>query len=274
LTDKRLFEQKAGPHVRVPRIFGLARAGRIEWVDPDAAATGDVVALARKLGRLVVKPLRGFRGIGVRVVRAEGEQLTVNRRSVDAATLRRFDPRFEWMVCEHLDQGRYAAGLFEKSVNTVRVVTLIDPESERPFVAGAVQRMGVAASEPVDNNQAGGISAAVDLETGRLSRAVRCAADGRPVWFDAHPDSGARFEELAVPRWQQVRDEVLHLAAHFPRNPFVGWDVALLDEGIAVIEGNHNPGMEVMQVHGPFLRNARIRRFFEHHGVLPARGTR
>ncbi len=49
------------------------------------------------------------------------------------------------------------------------------------------------------------------------------------------------------------------------------WDVAVTEDGFTIIEGNDRPDT-VMQLHGPFLVDPRIRKAFEAHGVVPRRG--
>ena len=49
---------------------------------------------------------------------------------------------------------------------------------------------------------------------------------------------------------------------------FLGWDVVVTADGIRLLEGNANTGMNVLQVHGPLLSDPRIRRFYESHGGL------
>jgi D-alanine-D-alanine ligase-like ATP-grasp enzyme len=58
---------------------------------------------------------------------------------------------------------------------------------------------------------------------------------------------------------------VLELAAAVPYLPRVGWDVVVTTDGMALLELNTHPGVETLQVHGPHLRDPRVRRFHERH---------
>ena len=69
--------------------------------------------------------------------------------------------------------------LHPATTNTVRVLTMVDPDDGSAFVARAVQRIGVRASVPVDNWTQGGLSAMVDPASGRLGRGDHKDPGGR-----------------------------------------------------------------------------------------------
>ena len=98
----------------------------------------------------------------------------------------------------------------------------------------------------VDNFNAGGIAAPVDLATGVLGRAVaRHLAGGT---HDVHPTSGAAIAGFQLPDWREALD--LSLRAHdgFPWMPFVGWDVVLSDAAPLLLEANPTWGEELYQL--------------------------
>ena len=43
-------------------------------------------------------------------------------------------------------------------------------------------------------------------------------------------------------------ETVKHAAQEIPEVAYVGWDVAILENGCAIIEGNHDPGHDVVQM--------------------------
>ena len=129
---------------------------------------------------------------------------------------------------------------------TVRIVTCLDERGE-PELIGAVFRMSIGANRTVDNLHAGGIAAAVDLPTGRLSRATNLGSDARLGWLSLHPDTGARIEGRSLPLWEETK--ALAVAAHrvFTDRVVIGWDVAATNEGPVIVEGNGNPDMDILQ---------------------------
>ncbi|MDQ3246172.1 MAG: hypothetical protein M3Q52_04630 [Pseudomonadota bacterium] len=138
------------------------------------------------------------------------------------------------------------ADLSNGALTTCRILTCVD-ELGRPEVIAAVFRMAVGANRTVDNFHAGGIAAAVDIATGQLSSASNIGADVRLGWLTHHPDTGAAIEGRTLPHWPQTR--ALAVAAHdaFSDRIVIGWDIAILDDGPCVVEGNVGPDLDIVQ---------------------------
>jgi hypothetical protein len=129
---------------------------------------------------------------------------------------------------------------------TIRIVTCLD-ERGRPEVIGAVFRMAIGENVTVDNLHAGGIAAAVDLDSGCLSCATNLGTDARLGWLSTHPDTGTAIEGRALPLWGDVKSFAADAHRAFTDRVVIGWDVAILDDGPILIEGNGNPDMDILQ---------------------------
>ena len=129
---------------------------------------------------------------------------------------------------------------------TVRILTCLNTQHE-PEVMTAMLRTSFGQNVTVDNLHAGGIGALVDLESGELSRSSNIGSDARLGWLSAHPDTGAAIEGRAVPLWGEAK--ALAIAAHreFNDRIAIGWDVAILDDGPILVEGNGNPDLDILQ---------------------------
>jgi hypothetical protein len=131
----------------------------------------------------------------------------------------------------------------QKHNSTVRVVTARTP-------AGAIRvlvcscRLSVGA-RPIDNFGAGGLAAPVDVATGRLGPAVSKASLTR---IFRHPDTGEAIVGSLLPFWEEVLALATRTHASFPRIPFVGWDVAILNGGPLLVEGNPVWCVELVQM--------------------------
>jgi hypothetical protein len=120
----------------------------------------------------------------------------------------------------------------------------------------------------VDNSMAGGLAAAIDLDTGRASKAVSFPTRASPVgWHSAHPETGAPIEGLEIPHWPRIVARMLEVCRRLPYLPYVGWDLVVTADGFRLIEGNHFPGLFPHQAHAPLLADRRVFRFFAAHGV-------
>ncbi len=138
------------------------------------------------------------------------------------------------------------AGLSSGGLCTVRLVTGRLPGGEpTPLFASFRMPTGGAV---VDNLSADGIAAPVALETGRLGSALFLYPHAGPPRHTHHPDTEHPIENFHVPRWDEL--VALGVRAHraFPEMPFVGWDIALAEQGPLVVEGNEDWGPATIQV--------------------------
>jgi hypothetical protein len=129
---------------------------------------------------------------------------------------------------------------------TVRALTCLN-ESGAPELLGAVLRMAVGANHVVDNLHAGGIAAAVDLETGRLGLANNLGMDCSFGWLERHPTSGAEIAGFRLPFWDEFQSFTERAHRAFADRILIGWDVAITPDGLILIEGNSAPDLDIMQ---------------------------
>lgn len=263
LTDGRFHD------VNTLRVAADGSEPVVETRGTDDAATW-VSERLRSEGTLVLKPCRGGGGKNVRlcsfddgIYRVNGEERTIAEFESMVTNLD------DYLVSETVEQAEYTHELFPDSVNTMRILTMYDEEADEPYIPIVAHRIGNERSAPIDNFSGGGLSAAVDRETGTLSAAVHYPYAGQLDWHETHPDTGAQIEGVEVPGWPTVREGVLDMAAAFSHTPYIGWDVVVTGEGeFTVIEANNSSDMNLLQVHRPLLADQRARRFYERHDVL------
>jgi hypothetical protein len=148
---------------------------------------------------------------------------------------------------------------------TFRVVTALD-EQERPELIGAVLRMPSRADSAVDNFHAGGIAAPVDVTTGRLGAASDMGLKPNTRWHAVHPVTGGPIEGRIVPYWPAVMALVEEAHAKLGERVVIGWDVAVLADGPAIVEANGLPDQDILQrIHKVPLGAARLGQLLAHH---------
>lgn len=271
LNNKLIFDAMLQPLARVPTVHAYVSEGvihcRESWQQHEGRAPS---AICRRVKTPVVfKPVDGRKGRGILIVRAEDDRIGVNGESIeDTAFDERISRLDDYFACEFIKQNDHAAGLYPHSTNTIRALTMLDPETHEPFMAAAVQRIGTDKSAPVDNFVRGGLSANIDLETGELSRAAGALATRSMNWHDMHPDTGAPITGAVTPCWKRIHDGVLEVAGALPFLKTVAWDVAQTDDGFALIEANGTADIGLIQIHKPLLRDPRARRFYKHYGII------
>lgn len=227
-------------------------------------AVPGVVEGLRGKGQFVVKPANGSGGGGILVVgewdEAEGAWRRAGGRRVTPDQLQRHlgdiifgvhsnqleDAAFvERRVVPHpLFSGLWADGLCD-----IRIITL------RTHPVMSMIRVPTAESAGRANLHQGGLGIAVDLETGRTTRAVH---HGRAV--ELHPESGAPLVGLQIPGWPDVLDVARRAAGAVPLG-YLGIDVVLdLERGPLILEINARPGLEIQNINaaglGPAIARA------------------
>jgi len=246
------------------KIYGLDEESRIDSVE-------NLFEYVKKTGKLILKPyIYSDGGRGVLLLESDesgsislnGSKITVNELSNVVCKMKRY------IVCEYIVQSEYGKKLYSETVNTIRIVTMIDPKTKQPFIATAVQRIGTLQSNPVDNWSSGGLSALIDLETGVLGKAVRYPNSERLEWHQTHPDTGDPIEGIRVPNWGDIKDKILRISSKFPYLEYVGWDIVPFDDDILIIEANNCTDVNLLQVHRPLLRNEMITNFYKYYKII------
>lgn len=278
LDDKLLFFYCFCAMLDIPRNLALIDRGTCLPIGEQhgtkngpAIQGGDsLLNYCRDRGGVVFKLHRGGAGSKIRVLRHDQDRgFLLNGKPVRADDFKqRLSTWTETLACEYVSQAEFSRTIFPDSTNTIRLLTMIDPDTGESFAAAAVHRFGNRESAPVDNWAEGGFTAKVDMESGELGPGLSYPKDGHPIPYEVHPDSGERIQGVTIPGWATIRDRILAVAQSWSIVPYVGWDIVVTDQGFKVIEGNNFSGVHILQIHEPLLSNPRVRRFYEYHKVI------
>lgn len=146
-----------------------------------------------------------------------------------------------FLVEELVIQNKTMSKLNPSSINTVRVITIY--KDKKAKVIAAYQRIGCG--KIVDNFNAGGMVAPVDIKTGIIHYP---AVNKKNIAYEKHPVSKTPIIGFQIPEWEKVLELTLNAASVVPEVGLVGWDVALSDHGPLLIEGNEFPGHDIYQL--------------------------
>lgn len=186
---------------------------------------------------VVVKPLDNWQGKGiykqdVRIMQTKGRVLYEQMKAQNCM--------LEEVVVQHP-----VMCLSGSSVNTIRVFTFIDSKG-RVHILDSVFRIGLGESF-VDNFCAGGMVFPLDSTYGFV--------DGKGLAHDYTKHSfliGTTYLMMGfqIPHWKDIVDCLMSAALVIPQCRFIGWDIAVTENGIELIEGNHNPDYEFLELVG------------------------
>ena len=258
---------------RVTPVLGFVLHGRYVPVD-EPEGERPVEAYLRGLDRpVVLKPNFGIHGNGIIFAEpggAAGPRLrgAMGETSLTPESVARRIAGSEYLVAPLVVQAAYARQIFPDATNTVRVMTMLDVDTGRPFVPVCIHRFGSMRTAPIDAFFKGGVVAEVDVGTGTLGRLVALPVGGKRVMLDEHPDTGTRVPGTQIPHWREMIDHMLEVADRLRFLPYVGWDVIVADDGFWINEGNVQPSLKLLQAARPILTDPRVARFFRHHRII------
>jgi hypothetical protein len=162
---------------------------------------------------------------------------------------------------ELIKQHREINKIHDKSVSTLRIISLITSEKQ-PEIISAFMRFGVGHSV-VDNSSSGGFFVGVNMNEGTLKKEGHYLLDyGGKIIYE-HPDSRFKFEGFKVPYFKEACEEVLKGIKVIP-DRFIGWDVAITPNGPILVEANSGPHLLSVEMgYGGLLQNQHIKKLLE-----------
>ncbi|MBA1144217.1 sugar-transfer associated ATP-grasp domain-containing protein [Mesorhizobium neociceri] len=267
--DQKLWLDVVMPSVAPPTTHYLAGRKLISLSgDGEVQDQRALLALLAEKGELFIKPSgKGQGAEALRLVQTPDGILANDRLVAAPQWLEGFSRKHinGYIVSDIIAQGAWSEAFFPRTLNTLRVLTGTHFSDHRPIVLAATMKMGRPATYPTDNwkKGSGGVAALVNVDSGILSAGLFYNKKTRQRdTIEAHPESGARILGASVPNWSVVKSIMLKLAAMLPFPGLVGWDVALTEAGIVVVEGNIRPGLDIHQCHGSLKQTAEQRAFW------------
>ena len=240
-------------------VLGFARAGQVTWLSEQA-----------KRSDWFVKPVDGKGGKGIeRWVRVDSDRLCHGGRIVaEAELVRMLAERSRTTPCliqPRIQNHSDLADLNNGALATVRALTCLN-EAGEPELVGAVLRMAIGGNHVVDNLHAGGIAAGIELGSGRVGPATNLGSDVRLGWLERHPTTGAAIAGRQLPYGERIRPFAEQAHRSFADRILVGWDIAIAQDGLVLVEANGAPDLDIMQ--RPFRRGlmrGRLGELLAHH---------
>lgn len=127
------------------------------------------------------------------------------------------------------------------TVNTIRVMSLLDKNNKCIILKTDLR---VSTGSDMDNYHMGGCLYSVDETTGIIdSKGRSMKADG----FLYHPNTDILMLGYQIPNWEILLRDIKEAHESIPQCRSVGWDVAITESGIELIEGNADHDYELYE---------------------------
>lgn len=207
---------------------------KLGWINLESCTKEEFMDFAKSYPNCFAKFSDGKQGVGARKV-----DFTTESPDEFFAENTGKSVLLEDLIKQHPEMSAFNPS----SVNTLRVMTLRCADGKVRIMA-AVLRIG-RAGESVDNFSLNGIAAAIDEKTGIIAT-KGIGADFKQ--YVKHPDSGKQIVGFKIPHWDKLKEMVGKAANVVPEVRFVGWDFAIRDNDVMLVEGNEYPGTRVWEM--------------------------
>ena len=145
---------------------------------------------------------------------------------------------------EYIEADERMAALNPSSLNTVKVITYKDEESNISIYKSLLS-VGRAGGK-VDSFSVNGLLAGVDPVSGKV---ITTAKNEENEVYAIHPDTGKELTGFEIPCWKELKDTVIKAAESIKDARFVCWEMALSqDKGWLVVDVNCSPEPYLIQV--------------------------
>ena len=230
IGDKRIFNET------------FSRFVKRKWIYAPEATADEIRIFLEQNQIVLVKPLSNSKGIGVRKLKfSEIKELPsgIENFIKDAQ-------RNNLLIESVIRQHPLLAAVNPSSVNTVRICSVRDKTGEVHIIGASLR--GGGEGSVVDNLHAGGVQYSVDVETGIIQRGGVTFDGEKNILF--HPSSHMKMIGFQIPNWDDVLRSVKE-AGKIPANiRYLGWDLAITEDGCEIIEANYGQGSNGMQQDG------------------------
>ena len=142
---------------------------------------------------------------------------------------------------EFINQGTELSTIHSKSINTLRVNTIVI--GTEVLINAMTLRIGVGNSI-VDNAGSGGIYASVDYKNGIIQSNARNYLGDH---YNYHPDTKVQIIGYKLPDWEECLKLIKQIALHIKGTNLISWDLAYSDRGWIMVEGNAVGSWDILQ---------------------------
>jgi len=171
--------------------------------------------------KIIIKPIDGIGGEGIKIVSTKEKNLYEKTKIY----------LLEEVIIQHDDLNK----LYGKSINSIRMFTFYD--GKKVHLLQSILKIGN--NSVTDNFSSGGMYAFLNDDGVVITPFI----DKDDNIYEYHPISKEKLLGFKVPLFDKAVKTILSAAKEIPEIAYIGWDVAITNDNISVIEGNSYPGV-------------------------------
>ena len=215
-----------------------------DWIYLKKATSDEIKNFLDKHTKFIIKPIGLSSGRGIFSV-ANNQSLTIEQfKDILQSKMGVCDiSNLNVLIEEFITQHDVMSSINPSSVNTIRIYSVYNNITDKLTFLSAVLRAGNSGSD-VDNFHAGGVAYPINIEYGFVCGAGN-DIDGNRHYF--HPSTKVKMIGFQIPDWSKLKIFIEDVARVIPQGRFIGWDVAITQDGFELIEANYMADPGVMQ---------------------------
>ena len=249
----------------LPKYYYQINNGKVlKLMDCKSEFSDDVYGLINLLKQekhIAIKLIAGSLGNGFYKISYINNEFYKNEDMISENELIDFITSLKNHVAiEYINAHNRIRQIFDKTPNAIRIMTIKDENYENHIVAAFI-RFGTKKTGFIEHGQVGGIFATIDIDSGKFSNA-KILKNGQGVNLTYHPDTGQILEGY-IPNWSLVKDEIQKMCDYIRQVKYMGWDIAITDDGFKVLEINSHQLLNGIQMYNPLYENEHSCKFFK-----------
>ena len=206
---------------------------RRDWISNNGLSRERFMAFIDEKDRFIYKPIGNAQGQGIKVYDDLRDPYKIYSELMSQG---------EQAILESwIQQHEALARIYPDAINCLRIITACTG-NDVMFLSGGVTWGN---GKKIANASASGIVSPVNFATGVLEKP---AADFAGHVYDRHPITGEKLVGFELPFWKETIMMLQNAAKKVPEVGYVGWDVAIAQDGPIIIEGNTTPGYRYYQI--------------------------
>ncbi len=209
-----------------------------DYYGRDCIKTNDLTVdklkdFAKGQSKLIYKPLMGGEGKGIEVFNITEDNIE--------SVYNKIKTMQSGVVETWIEQHKDITDNFTNAVAPLRIVTIYK-NGKCHFL---ISMITFGFNTEISNAMQNCIFAYVDIKTGKI---YTDGCDIELKIYKTHPQTGAAFKGFQIPYWEETLEMLKKASALIPEIGYIGWDVAITNNGPLIIEGNNDPGYALYQL--------------------------
>ncbi len=209
------------------------------WLYAPKSSFGQFMDFVKKVPVFIAKPVGGMCGIGIE------KHSTSESSDEDLKTLYEHLVKND-MLLEECIKAHDDIFLGTTALSTFRIYTMIDKNGE-VHILKAKYRVGTGNS--ITDTADGCIAYPISIKDGIIEGpGINEVLNSNYYYY--HPGCDKLMVGMRIPLWDNVLEVVTKAANMIPQIRYIGWDIAITNNSVEIIEGNHNPYHGTFEIMG------------------------